>query len=74
MTAPGTTVEMIHPGTLPFLTDSTPMVGEPATRCMQQLWCSPRAAGPTAHADDQAGDTSCLRQLGLPPDFTPLVD
>ena len=74
MTASGTTMEMIHPETLPFLTDSALMVGEPVTRCLQQLWCSPRAAGPPVHADDQVGDTSCLRQLGLPPDFTPLVD
>jgi hypothetical protein len=74
MTALDTTLEMTRPGIPRFLTDDALRVGQPVTRCMQQLWCSPRAAGPTAHADDQMCDTSCLRQLGLTPGFTPLVD
>ena len=74
MTASGTTMETTRPGTPPFLTDNALTVEQPATRCLQQLWCVPRAAGPTAQADDQVRDTSCLGQLGLSPGFTPLVD
>ena len=74
MTAMDTALEMTRPRTPRFPTDDALPVGQPATRCMQQLWCSSRAVGPTAHDDDQVCDTSCLGQLGLPPSFTPLVD
>jgi|GEM_PF-3449473 len=74
MTTSSTTLEMTRPTTQPFPAVDALRVEPPATRCLQQLWCAPRAAGPAAHASDQVCDTSCLGKLRLPPSFTPLID
>jgi hypothetical protein len=77
MTVTGTTLEITRRSVPPFLTDDAHMVGEPATNCVQQLWCSPRAVVSSVHANASegwVGETSCLRQLGLRPGFTPMVD
>ena len=56
----------------PFVIDAPMMVdGQPCTSCWQQV------LGPTAHGEtegDQACDTSCFRQLGLPARFAPVID
>lgn len=72
MTASGTEIEITRQGVPPFLIDASIMVdGQPSTMCLQQV------LGPTAPVEvegDEACNTSCLRQLRLPPGFTPLVD
>ncbi|MCL4368885.1 MAG: hypothetical protein M1337_06940 [Actinobacteria bacterium] len=71
-------IEVTRQGVPPLLIDASIMVdGQPSTRCLQQVWCSPQVLGPTTHVEadgDEARNTTCLRQLRLPPGFTPLVE
>jgi hypothetical protein len=68
----GKEIRVTRQGDPPFLIDASITVeGQPSTRCWQQV------NGPTVHVEaggDEACNTSCLRQLGLPPEFTPLID
>lgn len=75
----GREIRITRLGDPPFLMDTSIMVdGQPPTRCWQQVWCLQQVLGPTTPVDEVGGDeacsTSCLRQLRLPPGFTPLVD
>jgi hypothetical protein len=77
MTISGATIETGRRGVPPFLIDASLMVGQPSTRCVQQLWCSQQAlrpAAPVGTESDESCATMCRRELRLPTGFTPLID
>ena len=72
MAALGSMTQITHEADPSFLIDPRFMVGgQPCTACWQQIVGPVARVGTESH---EACTTECLRQLGLSPGFTPLVD